>query len=131
MLKQIAELKSKLNQLSDVDNQNQKLNSDLVEHTNTIKSLASQNQTLNSNIDTLTDANNQLTNELNEAIRVAQVPFTSGWFYDPEDGWLYTDANTFPLVYKHSNETWYFYELGSHNNRYFFSYKTNEWEEWE
>ena len=102
-----------------------------MKHTNTIKSLASQNQTLNSNIDTLTDANNQLTNELNEAIRVAQVPFTSGWFYDPEDGWLYTDANTFPLVYKHSNETWYFYELGSHNNRYFFSYKTNEWEEWE
>ncbi len=131
LLKEIAELKSKLNHLDDVNNQNQKLNNDIVDHTNTIKSLASQNQSLNSNIDALSSANAELTSELTEAIRVAQVPFTSGWFFDPEDGWLYTDANTFPLIYKHSNETWYFYELGSHNNRYFFSYKTNEWEEWE
>tara|TARA_B100001093_G_C26841469_1_gene1020767 strand:+ start:598 stop:3333 length:2736 start_codon:yes stop_codon:yes gene_type:complete len=130
LLNQIAELKSKLNQLNDADTQNQKLNNDIVEHTNTIKSLVSQNQSLNSNNDALSNSNAELTSELTEAIRVAQVPFTSGWFYDPEDGWLYTDASVFPLIYKHSSESWYFYELGSHDSRYFFSYKTNEWEEW-
>ena len=72
----------------------------------------------------------QLTSELKEAIRVAQVPFTNGWFYDPEDGWLYTDATVFPMIYKHESSSWYYYELGSHDSRYFFSYETNEWEDW-
>jgi len=72
----------------------------------------------------------QLTSELKEAIRVAQVPFISGWFYDPENGWLYTDAESYPLIYKQSTSSWHFYELGSHAPKYFYSYETELWEEW-
>ena len=93
--------------------------------------LTNDNLRLMTTIDTSTAEITQLTSELTEAIRVAQVPFTSGWFYDPEDGWLYTDATVFPMIYKHESSSWYFYELGSHTPRHIFSYETNEWEEWE
>jgi len=72
----------------------------------------------------------QLTSELEEAIRVAQVPFISGWFYDPKNGWLYTDAESYPLIYKQSTSSWHFYELGSHAPKYFYSYEKDLWEEW-
>ena len=51
-------------------------------------------------------------------------------FYDPENGWLYTDAESYPLIYKQSNSSWHFYELGSHAPKYFYSYETELWEEW-
>jgi len=134
LLKQIADLKSELTKSNSASSvlvqQNTDLADKVVDYTDRINAFASTNESLNDSVNSLTDVNTRLTKELEEAIRVAQVPFTSGWFYDPEDGWLYTDANAFPLIYKHSTESWYFYELGSHDSRYFFSYKTNEWEEW-
>jgi predicted nucleic acid-binding Zn-ribbon protein len=134
LLKKIADLESELKESNSASSvlvqQNTNLADKVVDYTDRINAFASANESLNDSVDSLTDVNTRLTKELEEAIRVAQVPFTSGWFYDPEDGWLYTDANTFPLIYKHSTESWYFYELGSHDSRYFFSYKTNEWEEW-
>lgn len=89
------------------------------------------NVSLNNTNEELTSVNEKLTSELNEAIRVAQIPFIDDWFYDPEDGWLYTDAEMFPLVYKHSDKSWYYYELGSSKPRYFYSYKTKEWQTWD
>lgn len=108
---------------SDVTNMNSRLQDE-------VGVLTNDNLRLMTTIDTSNTEITQLTSELTEAIRVAHVPFTSGWFYDPEDGWLYTDADVFPLIYKHESSSWYFYELGSHTPRHVFSYETNEWEEW-
>jgi hypothetical protein len=99
--------------------------------TGDITRLNTTNGNLNDSLGVLNTQVETLTSELQEAIRVAQVPFTSGWFYDPEDGWLYTDANVFPLVYEHKSSSWHFYELGSHGPRHFYSYETGEWHEWE
>lgn len=124
-------------QIKDWQTANGTLNRDNVGLSNTIKQLRNQvdtlvstNESLEDSVDKSNEEVAQLTLELKEAIRVAQVPFTSGWFYDPEDGWLYTDANVFPLVYKHETSDWHFYELGSHDPRYFYSYETDEWHEW-
>jgi predicted nucleic acid-binding Zn-ribbon protein len=116
-------------------------NSTLVTHntglSNTVRQLQTQVRTLTSTNTSLKDSVDKsnaqvarLTSELEEASRVAHIPFISDWFYDPEDGWLYTNADLFPLVYKHESSDWHFYELGSHNPRYFYSYETDEWQEW-
>ena len=116
-------------------------NSTLVTHntglSNTVRQLQTQVGTLtsaNTNLKDSVDKSNaqvaRLTSELEEASRVAQIPFISDWFYDPEDGWLYTNADLFPLVYKHESSDWHFYALGSHNPRYFYSYETDDWLEW-
>ena len=122
----IIELELKMVELKSSDEKtdiNVQLNNRVNSLTLELSKATNENASLVNNVndlnvhDTLTDQTTNL--NLNEAIRVAQVPFTSGWFFDPEDGWLYTDADTFPLVYKHSNETWYFYELGSHGQSLF------------
>ena len=89
-----------------------------------IKNLREDNQNLNYEI--------TVTNEhLQKAIRVAETPFINGWVYDPEKGWLFTDADRFPLIYTHKDQTWHYYELGSSKPRYFFNYKSQEWVAWD
>jgi hypothetical protein len=109
---------------------NEGLNNTTLQLRTQVDMLTRTNTNLTDSLATTSAQVTQLTTELEEAIRVAQIPFTSGWFYDPEDGWLYTDANVFPLVYKHETSDWHFYELGSHDPRYFYSYETDEWHEW-
>lgn len=73
----------------------------------------------------------ELERQLQLAIVAAETPFLIGWIYDPERGWLYTDASHYPLVYVHNESTWYYYEVGSSEPRWFYSYKTHRWEAWD
>ena len=68
---------------------------------------------------------------LQQAIDVARTPFINGWVYDHERGWLFTDADHYPLVYSHSTQSWYYYELGSTNPRFFYSFADEQWEAWD
>ena len=71
------------------------------------------------------------TKQLNEAIQVAQVPFVNGWIYDPKHGWLFTNANLYPIIYSHKDRSWNQFELGSSKPRYFFNYKSQKREAWD
>jgi hypothetical protein len=74
---------------------------------------------------------NVVSEQLSEAVRIAQTPFTKGWIYDPEQGWLFTSADHYPLIYSESTKSWHYYELGSSEPRYFFSYAKEKWEAWD
>jgi len=73
----------------------------------------------------------ELEHQLQLAIDAAETPFIIGWVYEPTRGWLYTDNDRFPLVYIHNESTWYYYEVGSSEPRWFYSYKTSRWEAWD
>jgi len=89
-----------------------------------IKNLREDNQNLNYELTTTTE-------HLEEAIKVAETPFINGWVYDPVRGWIFTDAEHFPLVYTHNDQSWNYYELGSSDPRYFYNYSTQEWVAWD
>jgi cell division protein FtsB len=89
-----------------------------------IQNLREDNQNLNYELTTTTE-------HLEEAIKVAETPFINGWVYDPVRGWLFTDAEHFPLVYTHNDQSWNYYELGSSDPRYFYNYSTQEWVAWD
>jgi cell division protein FtsB len=89
-----------------------------------IQNLREDNQNLNYELTTTTE-------HLEEAIKVAETPFINGWVYDPVRGWLFTDAEHFPLVYTHNDQSWNYYELGSSAPRYFYKYSTQEWVAWD
>jgi hypothetical protein len=89
-----------------------------------IQNLREDNQNLNYELTTTTE-------HLEEAIKVAETPFINGWVYDPVRGWLFTDAEHFPLVYTHNDQSWNYYELGSSDPRYFYNYTTQEWVAWD
>jgi hypothetical protein len=103
-----------------------------------VASLTTDNEVLKGQVKNLREENHNIsyeltvtTEHLEKAIHAAETPFINGWVYDPGLGWLFTDADHFPLVYTHKDETWHYYELGSSNPRYFFNYKTQEWVAWD
>jgi len=103
-----------------------------------VATLKSDKEGLNGQIQNLREDNQNLsyeltttTEHLEEAIKVAETPFINGWVYDPARGWLFTDAEHFPLVYTHNDQSWNYYELGSSAPRYFYNYTTQEWVAWD
>ena len=95
------------------------------------------NDVLSAQVNNLTYEHDNLTYELNlskkqadEAVRMAQIPFINGWVYDNDRGWIFTDAEHYPMVYTHKDNTWHYFELGS-NPRYFFNFTSQQWEAWD
>jgi regulator of replication initiation timing len=89
-----------------------------------IQNVREDNQNLNYELTTTTD-------HLEEAIKIAETPFINGWVYDPARGWIFTDAEHFPLVYTDNDQSWNYYELGSSDPRYFYNYTNQEWVAWD
>ena len=69
--------------------------------------------------------------ELEAAKKVANTPFVNGWIYDPDQGWLFTNADLYPSIYSSTTKSWHHYEPGSAKPRLFYSYKRQEWEAWD
>jgi hypothetical protein len=58
-------------------------------------------------------------------------PYTSGWYYQPDWGWLWTSKSTFPYVYRSSSggkqEGWLYFREGTASPIYFYSYEESKW----
>lgn len=68
--------------------------------------------------------------ELEEYQAISQTPFLTGWIYQPDHGWIYTDNEIFPYLYLESTGNWLLYEIGSAEPHYFFNYNENKWQSW-
>ena len=58
------------------------------------------------------------------------TPHTNGWYYQPEWGWVWTNANVFPYVYRSpfggKQAGWLYFREGS-ASPYFHDYATGTW----
>ena len=77
------------------------------------------------------DGDGSIVDAVKELIEMARTPFVNGWIYDPNHGWLFTDANHYPLIWCHTHQTWHYYDLGTFGPRWFYNYTTKEWEAWD
>jgi FtsZ-binding cell division protein ZapB len=103
-----------------------------------VASLTQENQALSGQITNLHEDNQNLqyevtlkTQENEQILRVAQTPFVNGWVYDDEQGWLFTDADHYPLIYSDATTSWHYYEMGSSEPRMFYSFSSEIWEAWD
>jgi FtsZ-binding cell division protein ZapB len=103
-----------------------------------VASLTQENQALSGQITNLREDNQNLqyevtlkTQENEQILRVAQTPFVNGWVYDDEQGWLFTDAAHYPLIYSDATSSWHYYEMGSSEPRMFYSFSSEIWEAWD
>lgn len=119
--KMIAELEDRNRQLEDVAFEYQAQIAELKEQ---LQTLQQQHVQVQSQVSVVTE-------QLEHAIVAAETPFINGWVYDPERGWLYTDASQYPLVYVHEDQSWHYYELGSAEPRWFFSFTDKQWHAWD
>lgn len=70
---------------------------------------------------------------MNEYYKQLFVPLFTGWVYHAQHGWLYTDHDAFPYMYRDADQTWLYFardHKDSSDRRAFFNYTTNEWEIW-
>ena len=103
-----------------------------------VASLTQENQALSGQITNLHEDNQNLqyevtlkTQENEQILRVAQTPFVNGWVYDDEQGWLFTDADHYPLIFSDATNSWHYYEMGSSEPRMFYSFSSEIWEAWD
>jgi uncharacterized repeat protein (TIGR02543 family) len=65
-----------------------------------------------------------------EMTATGATPHTNGWYYQPDWGWLWTNAKTFPYVYRASTggkqPGWLYFREGS-APPYFHNYATGTW----
>ena len=67
------------------------------------------------------------------------IPMLVGWRYSPDHGWLYTDKELFPYVYRNDDGSWYHFtrditqvDIGWHesSDRVFYNFETKSYEYW-
>jgi regulator of replication initiation timing len=138
----LAELNSTnqvlVSRVNDLESQVGKLKSKVQDLDTQVVALTKENQDISMQLQNVSHERDNLANDivvkdeqLEEAVRVAQTPFINGWVYDNTRGWLFTDADHFPLVYTNKDQSWNYYELGSSSPRYFFNFKSQQWEAWD
>jgi regulator of replication initiation timing len=138
----LAELNSTnqvlVSRVNDLESQVGKLESKVQDLDTQVVALTKENQDISMQLQNVSHERDNLANDivvkdeqLEEAVRVAQTPFINGWVYDNTRGWLFTDADHFPLVYTNKDQSWNYYELGSSSPRYFFNFKSQQWEAWD
>ncbi|MFC1453119.1 hypothetical protein ACFLSJ_07250 [Verrucomicrobiota bacterium] len=54
---------------------------------------------------------------------------TSIWFYTPDMEWLWSGENTYPYLYRHSDQSWLWYMEGTTGPRQFANLNTGLWEQ--
>lgn len=57
---------------------------------------------------------------------IESTPYTLGWFYSPDAGWLWTNSKAFPHFFEASSSKWIYFKEGS-DPSLFFDYDLNTW----
>lgn len=123
----VIELKSSYNNLIDLSQERLSF-TELLEKVANLEDALSRSKNHNYRLNDLIELYKEEVSLLTDS---ANAPFVNGWIYDEKQGWLFTNHEFYPLVYSNKNSSWYYYELGSHSPRNFYSYKTNQWESWD
>ncbi len=57
------------------------------------------------------------------------TPYTDGWFYIPDRGWMWAITQTYPWFYDANTSNWVYFKQGGALPRYY-NYSTKKWMEW-
>ena len=56
-------------------------------------------------------------------------PYTEGWFFVPNRGWLWTTTTVFPWIYDNGSKNWFYFQKGQ-SMPVFFDNNLQQWIEW-
>ena len=71
-------------------------------------------------------AYDEMMNELMSASDADTTPYSEGWFYLPNQGWLWTTRTTYPYFFDSTSKTWMYFQSGNEKPK-FYHYGTKEW----
>ena len=55
-----------------------------------------------------------------------ETPYTDGWFYLPDRGWLFTNIGSYPYFYDSNASNWLYFQSGGEKPR-FYNYGSQSW----
>ena len=70
--------------------------------------------------------------QMAESLRMPDTnatPYTEGWFFIPDRGWMWTINQTFPWFYDSDTSDWVYFKQGGTLPRYY-NYNSKKWLEW-
>lgn len=71
-------------------------------------------------------AYDEMMNELMSASNGDTTPYSEGWFYLPNQGWLWTTRTTYPYFFDSTSKAWMYFQSGNEKPR-FYHYGTKTW----
>ena len=71
-------------------------------------------------------AYDEMMNELMSASDADTTPYSEGWFYLPNRGWLWTTRTTYPYFFDNTSKAWMYFQSGNEKPK-FYHYGTKEW----
>ena len=71
-------------------------------------------------------AYDEMMNELMSASDSNSTPYSEGWFYLPNRGWMFTNRTSYPYFYDSTSKAWMYFQSGNNMPR-FYHYGTKEW----
>tara|TARA_B100001057_G_scaffold470519_1_gene531910 strand:+ start:121 stop:423 length:303 start_codon:yes stop_codon:yes gene_type:complete len=57
-------------------------------------------------------AYDEMMNELTSASNADTPPYSEGWFYLPNQGWLWTTRTTYPYFFDNTSKAWMYFQSG-------------------
>lgn len=60
---------------------------------------------------------------------ISNNPYTEGWFFVPNRGWLWTQASVHPWIYDQGSSNWLYFKQG-HSLPLFFDNESKRWIDW-
>ena len=70
--------------------------------------------------------------QMAESLRMPDTnatPYTDGWFFIPDHGWLWTIKQAYPWFYDANSSDWLYFKQGGSQPR-FYEYASKKWVEW-
>ncbi len=68
--------------------------------------------------------------QLEQVEAILAVPHLKGWHYSANQGWLFTEPGTYPLVFAEQSRSWMYYNQGTAQPWWYFNYNSQVWEDW-
>jgi len=78
------------------------------------------------NLSTYNLVTSQEYQDLLKSFRADKTPYSEGWFYLPNHGWLWTTRTTYPYFFDSTSKAWMYFQSGN-EKPWFYHYGTKEW----
>ena len=86
--------------------------------------------TLRQEVDSERSSLDKKTQEFAQIENMLSIPHLTGWHYTANQGWLFTEPGSYPLVYSDKSQSWTYYDQGTSEPWWYYHFNTESWVDW-
>ena len=86
--------------------------------------------TLRQEVDSERSTLDEKTDEFAQIESMLSIPHLTGWHYTANQGWLFTEPGSYPLVYSDKSQSWTYYDQGTSDPWWYYHFNSESWVDW-